>query len=1019
MPGKSTFLSILSLCALSIFPAFAQSPASLNAPLVRIGKAVPPPAIDGKLDDAAWKQSVAINEFSVTGSKSPAAERAQVRFVYDDQNLYVSWRCEESLLRVEQQRMHEVKADAKKLDGDVFGDDCVLLFVQPNRDGTVYEFDVNSIGTLFDARSRANDLWKARDASWNSAAKAAAMREDGFWTAELAIPWKAFGPDKPANDASWLINLQRRAAGRGESSSWATNNSPSIHLFDHWGDLVFGQSIPEISAQPLTNFQAGKSTFEARVSSLNKPLEFTIDLIDDKKVSSFQGSIHPASIQNIKIPITTTSDIPLVQWVAREETGKPLYRSPQLLISARSSQAHLKISTAKAWKLYINGVQTREGSSAQNLDIPFPLANVNDIVVEAQSGQAKLQLAAPGFAPAEEIAWRTHPVDPKVLSQRDRHQWEIAQSRDGSIGTTGAPAYLQHTLLDQSTLSYPVATPAFYIAQGTAQQITFLAEGVEGISLHNWQMSLAVPAEFEVLGSSGFYAVASGSDGHPGSKPRFHTRKEGQITIDGKAMSLYRVTVDKPLYYRTNQKPILVSFEVLVRLPRTAKIDTAQDDAFYYWSTANTNTVSETVQKINMRTLPPLNGKQPRKFVWEFWSSNARVPQFDDASLLPSILDTARQAGFNKYIASTTDKDFNQLVSTYGMKPVMMVDFTGTRTFELNKPYLAKHPEDVLVDMNGKQSDKWMCTTQVLGKNWPMYAGQLEELVKNSAAAAVEYDYEIPPFRPPHACYCQRCLAAFRDFTKMSGDVKLTPAIVQKDYRTQWVDFMAWRGAILLKQMKDAVHAADPNVLFTAYSGYYDARENTTKTRYGIDWDIVGKMQAVDEAGMGYGRPLPAITDSIKALRGIPVKFGAILTPYDYRARQPVAPLQRATLLRHALDATGGVLVYTRKSIEGRTWQAVADLTRLTAEYEDLFLQKTLHDIPGQNPAEVQIVKGAGKTLLCVMNLSKSGEKNLTLSIPAALGQGTEYYSGQQVNSGQTLRLKLAPGDIHVYIFNQ
>src|SRR5690606_21951535 len=139
--------------------------------------------------------------------------------------------------------------------------------------------------------------------------------------------------------------------------------------------------------------------------------------------------------------------------------------------------------------------------------------------------------------------------------------------------------------------------------------------------------------------------------------------------------SLYCITADKPIYDRSNQKAILVSFEVLVRLPKTARIDTTQDDTFYYWSTANTNTISETVQKINVRTLPPLNGKQPQKFVWEFWSSNARVPQFDDASLLPAILDTARQAGFNKYIASTTDKDFNQLVSTYGMKPIIMVNF--------------------------------------------------------------------------------------------------------------------------------------------------------------------------------------------------------------------------------------------------------------------------------------------------------------------------------------------------------
>jgi hypothetical protein len=321
------------------------------------------------------------------------------------------------------------------------------------------------------------------------------------------------------------------------------------------------------------------------------------------------------------------------------------------------------------------------------------------------------------------------------------------------------------------------------------------------------------------------------------------------------------------------------------------------------------------------------------------------------------------------------------------------------------------------VDKNGKRSTVYMCTTQVLGKNWPMYEKSIEDVVRTSGADAIEYDYEFPPFNPPHACFCDRCLEAFQAFAKIDPNVKLTPAIVQKNYSKQWVDFMAYRTAILLKKMKDAVHAANPKVLFTAYSGYYDAKDNTTKTRYGIDWNLVGEMQSVDQAGMGYGRPEQSLQDSIAALRGIPVKFGELLTPYDVRSQQPVAPLQRATLLRRALDATAGVLIYTRNSMDGRSWQAVADVSRLTADYENVFLNKTLQDIPDEDPASVQIVKGAGKTLLCVMNFSRSKESTFDISIPNSLGNGKEYYSGEIVKSGQKLQLKLAPGDAKVFVF--
>src|SRR5690348_13104259 len=121
--------SALSILMLSSCSAKAQ-PQNVT-PLVRIGSTTIAPVIDGKLDDAAWKQSVSVGDFFVTGSKTLANEATHVRFLYDAQNLYVSWRCEESLLVIAQQRMHEVRVNAKKLDDDVLSDDSLELFLQP------------------------------------------------------------------------------------------------------------------------------------------------------------------------------------------------------------------------------------------------------------------------------------------------------------------------------------------------------------------------------------------------------------------------------------------------------------------------------------------------------------------------------------------------------------------------------------------------------------------------------------------------------------------------------------------------------------------------------------------------------------------------------------------------------------------------------------------------------------------------------------------------------------------------
>ena len=1002
---KSTlsYFAVFSILALAGCSAKAQT--SAQAPLVRIGQTTAAPVIDGKLDDAAWKQSIAVGDFSITGSKIPASEATQVRFVYDAHNLYVAWRMQESLLVVAQQRMHEVRINARKHDDDVLSDDSVELFLQPGDNAKMREFDINSIGTLFDAQSEKGDLWKTRDASWNSDAKVAGVQEDGYWSAELAIPWKAFGLNSaPANGASWTLGLARHATGRGESSSWNQNDAASIHLMNNFGTLIFDSQVPAITPQPIASFEAGKSTFTVQTS---QALDINVDLIGDKKTQQFMGkTVSPDS--TIVVPISTPDAKVLFQWSAKEGE-KYFYRSPQLSLNAQSSLAHLKISTTAPWKLFVNGTQTIDGKAAQNQDVTFPLADgINDIVIEAQSGQAKLQLTPPGFGPDEKVTWRTHAVDPKVLSETDRRSWKIAPESDGEIGTTGAPALLQHTLLNKSTLSYPVESPAFYIAQGTAQQITFLAEGVAGIRFNNWQMSLAVPSQFEVLGSSGFYGE------HIKGKPKFTSTKIGPTTIDGKAMMLYHIDADNPIIYQANKQTILASFEVLVRLPKTTKVDFNQQWNLYYWTQGNDGAVSEAPQSIALRALPALNGKQPKKFVWEFWSGGTHV--YDDQRLVNEILDTSRQAGFNKYQASS-QKDFNDKVRSYGLDPFLTIHFKDGRTMDITKPYLAQHPDEGLVDKNGKLSDSYMCTTELLGKNWPMFEKSIEDITKSSGAAAIEYDYEYPPFNPPHACFDARCLAAFRAFSKIDDSVELTPAIVQKDYPKQWVDFMAYRTAILLKKMKDAVHAANSKVLFTAYSGYYNAKDDTTKTRYGIDWNLVGEMQSVDQAGMGYGRPADSIDDSIKALRGIPVKFGELLVPYDKHSRQPVAPMLKSTLLRRALDATGGVLIYTRASMDGRSWTAVADVSRLTADYEDVFLNKTSVDLPGQDAANVQIAKGAKHTLLCVMNPSRSKESTFALQVPEGLGNGKEYYTGETIKSGQKLQIKLAPGDAKVFLF--
>lgn len=1003
---KSLFCFAI-FCSVLFAASLIARPTQADSALLRIGKIETAPTIDGIPNDPAWANSITVSDFNINGGRKPAIEETQVKLAYDNDKLYIAWHCRESLLTVAQQRMHEVRTNVRNRDGDVLNDDSVIVFLRPPGNEAVYEFNLNSAGTLFDAQSTRGDLWKARDASWNANAESAAVQEDGYWTAELALPWQTFRmKTPPATDTVWEIGLARRAVGRGESSSWHDSDSTAIHSISQWGQLVFADTAPAISARPLTDFEAGTGELVVQISNSVSDVTIEGSVSENNKKTLFQKKI-PANRQvaTLNLPVIATGDALLWQWLARNDDGKVLYRSPQILLSAQSTVARLKISTQATWTVFVNETKIAAGNAVDGQEISIPLTQgVNDVQVEVESGSARLELLPPGFALPQSIGWRMAAATPSASSAKS--SWVMAPQQNGVAGKSGSPVRLRHTLLWKATPYYPKTDPALYIAQGTAQSLTFIAEGVEGIRFEDWQAMLAVPRELEVLGSSAFYGKQIAG------KTQFHTSSLGPVTIEGQEMQLYRITANKPLVYKKNQHTLLITFEALLRWRKGQQHDSSKEWPLYYWTQGNKNTVSEAPQSINIRTAPQLRGKQPKKLVWEFWTSGTHV--YDDRELLRNILDTSRQAGFNKYQASSW-KDFNDMVREYGMKTFALVTFNDGRTFDIVRPFLIAHPEQRMIDKTGKPLSDYMCTTQLLGDNWHLFAKSIQDWLLQADLDAVEYDYEYPPFNPPHACFCNRCLSKFRTFAKLAPNAELSLETIQKDLTTQWIDFMAYRTAILLGKMKKAVHEANPKVKFTSYSGYYDADNNTTKSRYGIDWNIVGQMQAIDEAGMGYGRPVPGITDSVTALRGIPVKYGELLVPYDIRSERPVAPLKKATLLRRALDATGGVLIYQRKSMDGRSWYAVGETTRLVADYEDLFIGHRLETIPGQDPAKVQILKGDTRALVCIMN-ETSKPAHYEFSLPVALGKGREYYSGKTVTAGAAIKLTLEPGEAAVYV---
>jgi hypothetical protein len=624
------------------------------------------------------------------------------------------------------------------------------------------------------------------------------------------------------------------------------------------------------------------------------------------------------------------------------------------------------------------------------------------IALRADAGIATIAMDAPGlerFAPK----WRVNDAaTPNATSLAlDDGNWPLLEANEnGTLGKTGNPTVFRRTILVNQTPVWPVPQPALYVAGGSTQPASFIVKGLPGKTLENWTTYLAVPKALQVAGSTGYYG------NYPGTQPKFNCESAGETVVDGQTLPLYKISADKPLL--NNRNAIRSILQVMLKIVDNSQAKDGVSWKLHYWSQADDGTMIEAPRSFEVRALPPLNGKQPKKLIWELWGSS--FERMDSEPLQLDTLATAQAAGFNHIMSG--DRKTSDATKKYGIGTNMMVGFVSW-SIDL-APYLKAHSAERLIDQNGKPQNDLMCTTLLVGKGWNVAGPLMADLIRTAQPAGVNYDYEFRPLTGPHSCYDERCLAAFRERAKISKDVTLTPRIIEDKYLPQWQDFMAYRAAQILAKMKETTHQTLTGVPFYTYSLF---QSPLALASYGIDWRYIGQLKSVDIAEVGSGRPLDEIRATYKALDGIPMMMGVWMTPYSAEDLSPARVATKAELLRRTLDSTAGMLVYDRNAMDGRSWRAVAETTRLVANYESTFIAHHLAEIPGQDSARVQLLKGEQESLLCVMN-ETAQPVNYNFHLPPDLGAGREYYSGQTVAAGGEVQITLAPGEAAAYVLS-
>ncbi|HEX8390823.1 MAG TPA: DUF5916 domain-containing protein [Longimicrobium sp.] len=249
-----------AFCAacLCIASAGAQAPARKQHQAVRIGGAAP--QVDGRLDDAAWAAAPVMSDFVQKEPVEGAApvDRTEVRFLYDDDALYVG-------ARMYARDPRSMTAPISRRDNGGQAERLLVSLDTYLDRRTAYTFGVTAAGVRLDYY-HGDDQQYNRDASFNPVWSAQARMDSAGWTAEMRIPFSQLRfNDLPVQ--LWGINLNRYVPSREEDVYWIAVPRGVEAWSSRFGELTGIRGVRPSRRIELVPYVAAEGTRRGQVDA--------------------------------------------------------------------------------------------------------------------------------------------------------------------------------------------------------------------------------------------------------------------------------------------------------------------------------------------------------------------------------------------------------------------------------------------------------------------------------------------------------------------------------------------------------------------------------------------------------------------------------------------------------------------------------------------------------------------------------------------------------------------------------
>ena len=196
-----------------------------TANIVRGDKA---PVIDGKLDEALWKNLSVCRIQHDKDDGTVYKNGANVKIFTKGNDLYIGIRCEEPLA-------DQIKDSAKGPAAAPWDENSLDLFIHPAGSKTFYQLVFNSIGSVRFLSNTGN-----KRGELVNVAQVKTFRGKDFWSAEVKLPLSALTARKDLRGDVWGMNFcrTRRTVKPDEYSCWSPTFG-NFHAPARFGKVIF------------------------------------------------------------------------------------------------------------------------------------------------------------------------------------------------------------------------------------------------------------------------------------------------------------------------------------------------------------------------------------------------------------------------------------------------------------------------------------------------------------------------------------------------------------------------------------------------------------------------------------------------------------------------------------------------------------------------------------------------------------------------------------------------------------